>query len=107
MSNPVTSWIKSCMETYKDREDWMVERVAVNSVNAQKLKDERHGPQKVHNYWRVENRTRPNFYPVAAISAQAGQAIGDSGSFGAMRAYSDGFKKRRDEILTDIARGEC
>jgi len=24
-----------------------------------------------------------------------------------MRAYGDGFKNRRDEILTEIARGEC
>ena len=28
MSNPVTSWIKACMETYKDREEWFEERVA-------------------------------------------------------------------------------
>ena len=76
-------------------------------MNAQKLADELHGPQKVHNYWRTEKRTRPNFHPVAAISAQAGQPIGDRGSYGAMRAYSDDFKKRRDEILTDIARGEA
>jgi len=28
MSNPITTWIKSGMETYKDREDWMAERVS-------------------------------------------------------------------------------
>lgn len=28
MSNPITAWIKSGMETYKDREDWMTERVS-------------------------------------------------------------------------------
>ena len=28
MSNTITSWIKACMETYKDREEWFEDRVA-------------------------------------------------------------------------------
>jgi len=32
--------------------------------------------------------------------------MGDAGSFRAVRAYQSDFAKRRDEILTDIAKNE-
>jgi len=92
------------MITYKDREDWMVERVSENSINAQKYADERHGPFMPHDVYRCECRTHPNFRPAAATSGYAGQEAGDAGSFRAMRYYQNGFATRRDEILTDIAK---
>ena len=49
-------------------------------------------------------RTRPNFRPSAAISSLAGSEMGDTKSFRAVRAYQNEFSKRRDEILTDIAK---
>lgn len=49
-------------------------------------------------------RTRPNFRPSAAISSLAGSDMGDTKSFRAVRAYQNEFSKRRDEILTDIAK---
>mmetsp|Transcript_20720 Transcript_20720/g.34159 ORF Transcript_20720/g.34159 Transcript_20720/m.34159 type:complete len:107 (+) Transcript_20720:69-389(+) len=104
MSNPITTWIKSGMETYKDREDWMTERVSENSINSQKLVDERHGPFKPHDVYQVETRARVNFRPNAALSSLAGSEKGDAGSFRAVRAYQSDFAKRRDEILTDIAK---
>lgn len=105
MSNPITAWIKSGMETHKEREDKMVDRVSEISVNSQKLHDERSGPSKPWNSYQVENRTRANFRPSCAISAYAGiEDAGDVGSFRAMRWYQKGFAERRDEILTDIAK---
>jgi hypothetical protein len=75
-----------------------------NSINAQKLSDERHGPFKPANAYQAEMRTRPNFRPSAAISSLAGSEMGDTKSFRAVRAYQNEFSKRRDEILTDIAK---
>ena len=76
-----------------------------NSINAQKIVDERHGPHKPHDYIsNSEMRLKPNFRPCPAISSYAGQAKGDNGSFAALRAYQNDFALRRDEILTDIAR---
>ena len=75
-----------------------------NSINAQKLSDERHGPFKPANAYQAEMRTRPNFRPSAAISSLAGSDMGDTKSFRAVRAYQNEFSKRRDEILTDIAK---
>lgn len=49
-------------------------------------------------------RTRPNFRPCAALSSYAGQEAGDAGSYAAVRYYQNSFAKRRDEILTDIAK---
>ncbi|KAL3791610.1 hypothetical protein HJC23_012200 [Cyclotella cryptica] len=104
MSNPITSWIKACMETYKDREEWFEDRIASNSINSQKFSDERHGPFKPHNVYQSEMRARPNFRPNAAISSYAGSEAGDAGSFRAVRYYQGKFAERRDEILTDLAR---
>mmetsp|Transcript_8235 Transcript_8235/g.12893 ORF Transcript_8235/g.12893 Transcript_8235/m.12893 type:complete len:107 (+) Transcript_8235:84-404(+) len=104
MSNPITTWIKSGMETYKDREDWMTERLSENSINSQKLVDERHGPFKPHDVYQCENRAQVNFRPSFAISSLANSEIGCAGSFRAVRAYQSDFAKRRDEILTDIAK---
>ncbi|KAL7519218.1 hypothetical protein ACHAWX_004004 [Stephanocyclus meneghinianus] len=104
MSNPITTWIKACMETYRDREEWFEDRVASNSVNSQKFSDERHGPFKPHNVYQSELRARPNFRPNAAISSYAGSEAGDAGSFRAVRYYQGKFAERRDEILTDVAR---
>ncbi|KAL3767157.1 hypothetical protein ACHAW5_003176 [Stephanodiscus triporus] len=75
-----------------------------NSINAQKIVDERHGPFKVHNSHQAEMRTRPNFRHKAAISSYAGQEAGNAGSYSAIRSYQLGFAKRRDEILTEIAK---
>mmetsp|Transcript_7604 Transcript_7604/g.16896 ORF Transcript_7604/g.16896 Transcript_7604/m.16896 type:complete len:107 (-) Transcript_7604:935-1255(-) len=104
MSNPITTWIKSCMETYKEREDWMEDRVAENSINSQKFSDERHGPFRPYNVFQGEMRSQPNFRPAAAISSYAGQEAGNAKSFRAMRYYQGGFAERRDEILTEIAK---
>ncbi|KAL7461871.1 hypothetical protein ACHAXS_002277 [Conticribra weissflogii] len=104
MSNPITTWIKACMETYQEREDWMVDRVSENSINAQKLVDETHGPFKIHDVIQKERRTQPNFRQNCAISAYGGQEAGFAGSFTALRYYQSGFAARRDEILTDIAK---
>ena len=80
-------------------------RYVLNSINAQKIVDERHGPHKPHDYIsNSEMRLKPNFRPCPAISSYAGQAKGDNGSFAALRAYQNDFALRRDEILTDIAR---
>ncbi|KAL7543557.1 hypothetical protein ACHAXR_012837 [Thalassiosira sp. AJA248-18] len=103
-TNPITAWIKSGMETYKGREDWMVERVSECSINAQKTHDERHGPFIPHNAWQQELKCSVNFRPAAAISSYAGQEAGNAGSFRAMRYYQKGWAERRDEILTDIAK---
>ncbi|KAL9190813.1 hypothetical protein ACHAXT_000519 [Thalassiosira profunda] len=103
MSNPITSWVKSGMETYKEREDKMVERVSETSINSQKFSDERHGPFKTYNCFQGELRTKPNYRQTHAISSYAGKDIGVAGSYIAVRAYQDEFAKRRDEILTDIA----
>mmetsp|Transcript_23565 Transcript_23565/g.51041 ORF Transcript_23565/g.51041 Transcript_23565/m.51041 type:complete len:108 (+) Transcript_23565:78-401(+) len=104
MSNPVTAWIKSCMETHQDREDWMVERLSENSINAQKLRDERSGPFKMHNAYQQEMRSKPNYRASAATSGLAGKDGGNIGSYRAVRYYQDGYATRRDEILTDIAK---
>ncbi|KAL3757235.1 hypothetical protein ACHAWU_008396 [Discostella pseudostelligera] len=104
MSNPITTWIKKSMETYKDREEWMVERISEGSINSQKMSDERHGPFKVHDHYRAEMRTRTNFRHRSAISSYAGSEAGNAGSYSALNYYQEGFAKRRDEILTDIAK---
>mmetsp|Transcript_30197 Transcript_30197/g.64099 ORF Transcript_30197/g.64099 Transcript_30197/m.64099 type:complete len:107 (+) Transcript_30197:1870-2190(+) len=104
MTNPITAWIKSCMETHEGREAWMVERVSENSINSQKFADERHSPYAPHDVYRCENRTHPNFRPAFAVSGYAGQEAGNAGSFRAMRYYQSGFSKRRDEIMTEIAK---
>ena len=75
-----------------------------NAINSQKFSDERHGPFKPTDFYRTERRTRPNFRATAAISAYAGRKEGDCGSFSAVRYYQGEFAKRRDEILTDIAK---
>ena len=75
-----------------------------NSINAQKLSDERHGPFKPHNYFRAEMRTHTNCRPSYAISAYAGQDAGNAKSFRAMRYYQSQFAETRDAILTEIAR---
>ena len=82
----------------------MTERVSENSINSQKLVDERSGPFKPHNVYQSETRARVNFRPSAAISSLAGSEMGDTASFRAVRAYQSDFAKRRDEILTDIAK---
>ncbi len=74
------------------------------SIDAQKLVDERHRPFKVHNSYQVEMRSRPNFRQLPAISSYAGQDIGNAGSYSALKSYQFGFAKRRDEILTEIAK---
>ena len=102
--NPVTAWIKSRMETYKGREEWFEDRVAETSICSQKFSDERHGPFKPHNVYQSEGRTRPNFRPNPAISSLAGSEAGDAGSFRAMRYYQGESAKRRDEILTELAK---
>ena len=76
------------------------------SIDAQKIVDERHGPFKVHNSYQAEMRTRPNFRQLPAISSYAGQDIGNAGSYSAMKSYQNGFAKRRDEILTEIAKND-
>lgn len=84
----------------------MIDRVSETSINAQRMSDERHGPFKMHDCYRGEMRTRPNYRPTASISAYAGMEAGDTGSFRAMRYYQNGFATRRDEILTEIAKNE-
>jgi hypothetical protein len=75
-----------------------------NSINSQKYSDEQHGPFKVHNVYQMEMRSRVNFRPNAAISSLAGSEAGDAGSYRAMRHYQAEFAKRRDEILTELAK---
>ena len=75
-----------------------------NSINSQKFSDERHGPFKPHNVYQSEMRVRPNFRPNPAISALAGSEAGDAASFRAMRYYQGESAKRRDEILTELAK---
>jgi hypothetical protein len=52
----------------------------------------------------MEMRSRVNFRPNAAISSLAGSEAGDAGSYRAMRHYQAEFAKRRDEILTELAK---
>ena len=94
LNSPLLNLSYSAHENYFDR----------NSINSQKYVDEVHGPFKVHNNIRAEMRTRPNFRPCAALSSYAGQEAGDAGSFAAVRYYQNSFAKRRDEIMTDIAK---
>ena len=74
------------------------------SINSQKISDERHGPFKVHNHYHAEMRTKTNFRHRSAISAYAGLEAGNAGSYSALNYYQEGFAKRRDEIMTDIAK---
>lgn len=103
-SNPITSWIKSCMETNDGRVALMEDRVAEHSINAQKLSDERHNSSRPHNVIQHEMRSRPNFRPSIAISAYGNQEAGEISSFRAMRYYQGQSVQRRDEILTEIAK---
>mmetsp|Transcript_12167 Transcript_12167/g.18368 ORF Transcript_12167/g.18368 Transcript_12167/m.18368 type:complete len:107 (-) Transcript_12167:162-482(-) len=104
MTNPVTAWIKSRMETYEAREAWMTERISENSINSQKFSDERHAPYAVHDVYKCESRCHPNYRPAAANSGYAGKDAGDASSFRALRYYQNGFSERRDEIMTEIAK---
>lgn len=75
-----------------------------NSINSQKLSDERHAPFMTHDAFRYEMRHRQNFVPSAALSSLAGKEGGNAQSFRAVRYYQKNFAERRDEILTDIAK---
>ena len=77
---------------------------AIKAEGGEEWINERHGPFKPHNVYQTESRSRVNFRPSAAISSLAGSEMGDAGSFRAVRAYQSDFAKRRDEILTDIAK---
>lgn len=101
-SNPITSWIKSTMETYDDRESRMTDRVAETSINAQKISDEGEAPSAGYYQWKQSKSTKDNDHFYVAQSALKGKEEGYVNSFKAMRYYQDEAAKYRDELLKEV-----
>uniref|UniRef100_A0A6S9CM33 Uncharacterized protein n=1 Tax=Ditylum brightwellii TaxID=49249 RepID=A0A6S9CM33_9STRA len=104
MSNPITTWIKTHMETYDDIERRMEDRVAENAILSVKTTDERHGPHRAHNFMRHERRVRGFNHFFFANSSLKGTEGGCANSFKAARYYMGRAADERDAILEKIAK---
>jgi hypothetical protein len=75
-------------------------------VNAQKIVDERHGPARPHQFFRVDRRARGFDHFFNAGSAYKGKEEGCCSSYKAARYYSNEAEKRRNEIMAEVAAEE-
>jgi hypothetical protein len=75
-------------------------------VNAQKIVDERHGPARPHQFFRVDRRAREFDHFFIAGSAYKGKDEGCASSYKAARYYSNEAEKWRNEIMAEVAAEE-
>eukprot|EP00545_Synedropsis_sp_CCMP1620_P001665 CAMPEP_0119002740 /NCGR_PEP_ID=MMETSP1176-20130426/95_1 /TAXON_ID=265551 /ORGANISM="Synedropsis recta cf, Strain CCMP1620" /LENGTH=106 /DNA_ID=CAMNT_0006954253 /DNA_START=86 /DNA_END=406 /DNA_ORIENTATION=+ len=99
MSNPITSWIKSHMELYNEREEKFEDRVASMSINSVKLKDSRNKSHRSSGFYKDEPRTRSFDHFFVAHSTLKSIPGGISSSHQAMEFYNDLGAKKRERMI--------
>uniref|UniRef100_A0A7S1Z7P8 Uncharacterized protein n=1 Tax=Trieres chinensis TaxID=1514140 RepID=A0A7S1Z7P8_TRICV len=97
--NPITSMMRSMMESQKERDAKFIHRIGESSVDSQKVVDERSGPTRADMFWRSDPRSRGNDHFYFAHSSYKGKPEGCVSSYKAYRYYSDKAAERRDALL--------
>mmetsp|Transcript_21553 Transcript_21553/g.26677 ORF Transcript_21553/g.26677 Transcript_21553/m.26677 type:complete len:108 (-) Transcript_21553:272-595(-) len=106
MSNLLGLWVQGSMEDPDKRLAYFKDRVAENSINAERLVQEGNAPMKPFEFWKNERREGDpkSFY--YANSWQKSREEGHVNSFKAARFYSGLAAQRLKEIEDEIAAQE-
>merc|ERR1712232_367499 len=105
MSNPITKWIKECMEKNEEIERQFEDRVAENTINSVKHRDLSRINVRDKGYYKNDPRSRgPDHFYVAHSTLKASKG-GINSSAHAMEFYNEQGRKKRKDMMARLSDG--